>query len=83
VPHSTGPHRKSGFVLSFERHGGRGGAGRPRSPRRHRPRQCTTAHALQLHNEYVDIKPDGMTKKKIMMAKLIAENFDQFGHAIM
>jgi hypothetical protein len=23
-----------------------------------------------------------MTKKKIMMAKLIAENFDQFGHAI-
>jgi hypothetical protein len=37
---------------------------------------------LQLHNEYVDLKPDGMTKKKIMMAKLIAENFDQFGHAI-
>jgi hypothetical protein len=37
---------------------------------------------LQLHNEYADLKPDGMTKKKIMMAKLISENFDRFGHAI-
>jgi hypothetical protein len=46
-PHSTGPHRKRGFILSFECHGGRGGAGRPRSPRRHRPQQRTTsAHAL-------------------------------------
>jgi hypothetical protein len=40
------------------------------------------AHALQLHNEYVDLKPDGMTKKEIMMVKLIAENFERFGHAI-
>ena len=67
VPHSTGPHRNRGLVLLFECHGGRGGAGRPRSPRRHRPPQSTTsAHALQLHNEYVDLKPDGMTKKKII-----------------
>jgi hypothetical protein len=36
---------------------------------------------LQLHNEYVDLKPDGMTKKKIMMAKLISEKFERFGHA--
>ena len=53
------------------------------APRRHRPPQCTTsAHALQFHNEYVDLKPDGMTKKKIMMTKLISENFERFGHAI-
>jgi hypothetical protein len=37
---------------------------------------------LQLHNEYVNLKPDGKTKKKIMMAKLIAENLERFGHAI-
>ena len=37
---------------------------------------------MQLHNESVDLKPDGMTKKKIMMAKLISENFEQFRHAI-
>jgi len=77
VPHSTGPHRKRGFVLSFESRGGRGGAGRPWSPRRHRAKQGTTsADALQLHNEYVDLKPYGMTKKKIMMVKFIAENFE-------
>jgi hypothetical protein len=34
-----------------------------------------SVHALQLHNEYVDLKPDRMTKKEIMMAKLLAENF--------
>jgi len=52
VPQSTGPHRKRGFILLFECHGGRGVAGSPRSTRRHRPSQCTTsAHALQLHNE--------------------------------
>ena len=83
MPHSTGPRRKRCFVLLFECHGGRGGAGRPRSPRRHCPPQCTTsAHALQLHNDYVDLKPDGMTKKKIMMAKLLVKNFDRFGHTI-
>ena len=83
MPHSTGPRRKVIFVLSFECHGGRGGAGRPRSLRHHRPQQCTTlAHAFQLHSEYVDLKPDGMIKKKIMMAKLISENFERFGHAI-
>jgi hypothetical protein len=63
VPLSTGPLRKRGFVLLFECHGGRGGAGRPWSQRRHRPPQCTTsAHALQLHNEYVDLKPDRAAK---------------------
>ena len=41
-----------------------------------------SVHALQLHNEYVDLKPDRMTKKEIMMAKLISENFERFGHAI-
>jgi hypothetical protein len=83
VPHSTGPHRKRGFVLLFECYGGRGGAGRPRSPRRHRPPQCTTsAHALQLHSEYVDLKPD---RAKLLAentvhttAKLLAENFERF-----
>ena len=50
---------------------------------RHRAQQGTTsADALQLHNEYVDLKPDGMTKKKIMMVELIAENYERFGHAI-
>ena len=79
MPHSTGPHRKRGFVLLFECHGGRGGAGSPRSPRRHRPPQCTTsAHALQLHNEYVDLKPDHAVKKGIMMARLLADNFERF-----
>jgi hypothetical protein len=37
---------------------------------------------LQLHDEYVDLKPDCMTKKKIMKAKLLAGNFDRFGHTI-
>ena len=83
MPHSTGPRRKRCFVLLFECHGGRGGAGRPRSPRRHRPPQCTTsAHALQLHNEYVDLKPYRTTKKEIMIAKLLAKNFERFGHTI-
>ena len=79
MPHSTGPHRKRGFVLSFECRGGRGGAGRPRSPRRHRPPQYTTlAHALQLHSEYVDLKLDHTAKKEIMMARLLADNFEIF-----
>jgi hypothetical protein len=83
VPHSTGPHRKRGIVLLFECHGGHGGAGRPRSPRRHRPPQCTTsAHAWQLHSEYVNLKPYRMTKKEIVIAKLLAKNFERFGHTI-
>ena len=66
-------------MLSFECHGGRGGAGRPRSPRRHRPPQCTTlAHALQIHNEWVDQKLARAVKKVIMMARLLADNFERF-----
>ena len=37
---------------------------------------------MEPHNKYVDLKPDGMTKKTIMMAKLLAENFETFGHTI-
>ena len=37
---------------------------------------------MQLHNEKVDLKPDGMTKKKIMIAKSLAKNFERFGHTI-
>jgi hypothetical protein len=37
---------------------------------------------LQLHNEYVDLKPDHAVKKGIVMAKLLAENFERFGHTI-
>jgi hypothetical protein len=48
----------------------------------HNSALTTSAHALPLHNEYVDLKPDGMTKKKIMMAKLFAENFKRFGNTI-
>jgi hypothetical protein len=42
----------------------------------------TSAHALQLQGEYVDLKPHEMTLKKIMMAKHIADNFEQFGQTI-
>ena len=67
-------------MLSFECHGGRGGAGRPRSPRRNLPPQCTTlAHALQLHNEYVDLnlKPDRAAKIKIMMVALLSKRLER------
>jgi hypothetical protein len=37
---------------------------------------------LQLHNEYVDLKPDRAVKKGIMMAKLLAENFERFNGTI-
>ena len=49
------------------------------APRRHRPPQCTTlAHALQLHNEWVDQKLSRAVKKEIMMARLLADNFEIF-----
>ena len=71
-------------MLSFECHGGRGGAGRPRSPRRHRPPQCTAlAHALQLHNEYVDLKPDRAAKIEIMMVALLSKRFERLGGMII
>jgi hypothetical protein len=37
---------------------------------------------LQLHNEYVDLKPYRMTKKEIMITKSLAKNFERFGHTI-
>jgi hypothetical protein len=37
---------------------------------------------LQLHNEYVDLKPDRAAIIEIMMAKLLAENFERFGGTI-
>ena len=37
---------------------------------------------MQLHNEYVDLKLDHAVKKEIMMAKLIAENFERFNGTI-
>ena len=43
----------------------------------------TSAHALQLHNEYVDLKPDRAVKKGIMMARLLAENFERFHGTII
>ena len=50
----------------------------------YRAPQCTTsAHALQLHNEYVDLKPDHAVKKGIMMARLLAENFERFNGMII
>ena len=49
------------------------------APRRHRPPQCTTlAHALQLHNEWVDQKLARAVKKEIMMARLLADKFERF-----
>jgi hypothetical protein len=45
----------------------------------HRPPPYTTsAHASQLHNEYVDLKPDNAVKKGIMMARLLADKFERF-----
>jgi hypothetical protein len=38
---------------------------------------------LQLHNEYVDLKPDHAVKKGIMMARLLAENFERFNGMII
>jgi hypothetical protein len=37
---------------------------------------------LQLHNEYVDLKLDHAVKKEIMMARLLADNFERF-HGMM
>ena len=37
----------------------------------------------QLHNEYVELKPDRAVKKGIMMAKLLAENFERFHGTII
>jgi hypothetical protein len=36
------------------------------------------AHALQPHNEWVDQKLARAVKKGIMMAKLLADNFERF-----
>jgi hypothetical protein len=33
---------------------------------------------LQLHNEYFDLKPDHAVKKRIMMARLLSDNFERF-----
>jgi hypothetical protein len=38
---------------------------------------------LQLHDEYVDLKPDHAVKKGIMMARLLAENFEGFNGMII
>jgi hypothetical protein len=37
---------------------------------------------LQLHNEYVDLKLDHAVKKEMMMARLLADNFERF-HGMM
>jgi hypothetical protein len=37
---------------------------------------------LQLHNEYVDLKPDCAVKKGVMMARLLADNFERFNGTI-
>jgi hypothetical protein len=36
------------------------------------------AHALQLHNEWVDQKLARAVKKGLMMARLLADNFERF-----
>jgi hypothetical protein len=33
---------------------------------------------LQLHDEYVDLKPDHAVKRDILMARLLADNFERF-----
>jgi hypothetical protein len=38
---------------------------------------------LQLHNEYVDLKPDHAFKKEKMMARLLADNFERFNGMII
>jgi hypothetical protein len=37
---------------------------------------------LQLHDEYVDLLHYRMAKKEIMIAKLLAKDFERFGHTI-
>jgi hypothetical protein len=37
------------------------------------------AHALQLHNEYVDLKPDRAAKMEIMMLALLSKRFERLG----
>jgi hypothetical protein len=38
---------------------------------------------LQLHNEYVDLKPDHAVKKGMMMARLLADNFERLNGMII
>jgi hypothetical protein len=45
-------------------------------------RLCVGPELARCVHKYVDLKPDRMTKKKIMMAKLLAKNFERFGHTI-
>jgi hypothetical protein len=40
------------------------------------------AHALQLHNEWVDQKLVRAVKKGMMMARLLADNFERFNGTI-
>jgi hypothetical protein len=38
---------------------------------------------MQLHSEYVDLKLDHTAKKEIMMARLLADNFERFHGTII